>query len=168
MRRSRGVALLISFCLQQSAWSIDWLENTLKEISQSPDVQEIFKKAVLPSDHVLSEQEAKKGFLEPLKNHGIIHALDGRVIFEANKFRPPNANERPSTVHPSLWHHSMMLANQGLFKVADRIYQIRGLDLANITFVIGDTGITVIDPLTCQETARAALERCGARGWPVP
>ena len=37
------------------------------------------------------------------------------------------------------------------------IYQVRGLDLSNITFVEGDTGVLVIDPLISTETAAAAL-----------
>ena len=51
-----------------------------------------------------------------------------------------------------------MLGISGLFRVSDRIYQVRGLDLANITFVEGDTGLIVIDALLSTETARAALE----------
>jgi linear primary-alkylsulfatase len=35
---------------------------------------------------------------------------------------------------------------------------VRGYDLANISFIKGDTGWIVFDPLTAKETARAALE----------
>ena len=38
------------------------------------------------------------------------------------------------------------------------IYQVRGYDLANISFIKGDTGWIIFDPLTAKETARAALE----------
>jgi alkyl sulfatase BDS1-like metallo-beta-lactamase superfamily hydrolase len=65
--------------------------------------------------------------------------------------------EAPATVNPSLWRHAQLLAKNGLFQVSDRVWQVRGFDLANITFVRGDTGWIVIDPLTMKETAQAAL-----------
>ena len=48
--------------------------------------------------------------------------------------------------------------NFGLYEVIPGVYQVRGLDLANISFVKGKTGWIVFDPLTSEETARAALE----------
>ena len=63
----------------------------------------------------------------------------------------------PASVHPSLWRQSTLAAKQGLYEVVPGIYQVRGLDLSNITFVEGDTGIIVIDPLVSTETAAAAL-----------
>ncbi len=65
--------------------------------------------------------------------------------------------EAPATVHPSLWRQSQLVAKQGLYEVVEGIYQVRGLDLSNITFVEGDTGVIVIDPLISTETAAAAL-----------
>ena len=61
------------------------------------------------------------------------------------------------TVHPSLWRQSQLCAKQGLYEVVEGIYQVRGLDLSNISFIEGDTGIIVIDPLVSTETAAAAL-----------
>lgn len=63
----------------------------------------------------------------------------------------------PETVHPSLWRMAQLNAVHGLFKVTDRIYQVRGFSLANVTFVEGDTGLIVVDPLTYVEHARAAF-----------
>ena len=68
------------------------------------------------------------------------------------------AGEAPDTVNPSLWRQSQLNLNSGLFEVCDGIYQVRGIDLANITFVRGNTGWIVIDPLSAAETAAAALE----------
>jgi alkyl sulfatase BDS1-like metallo-beta-lactamase superfamily hydrolase len=62
------------------------------------------------------------------------------------------------SIHPSLVRQSTLNMNYGLYKVIDGIYQVRGFDLANITFVKGKTGWIVFDPLTAKETARAALE----------
>jgi alkyl sulfatase BDS1-like metallo-beta-lactamase superfamily hydrolase len=66
--------------------------------------------------------------------------------------------DAPDTVNPSLWRQSQLCAIDGLFEVVDGIYQVRGFDLSNVTFVRGDEGWIVIDPLTSAETARAALD----------
>ncbi|MFD0591999.1 alkyl/aryl-sulfatase [Catellatospora coxensis] len=63
----------------------------------------------------------------------------------------------PDTANPSLWRQSRLCARQGLYQVTEGIYQVRGLDLSNMTIVEGDTGIVVVDPLLSVETAAAAL-----------
>lgn len=40
----------------------------------------------------------------------------------------------------------------------DKIYRVRGFDLANMSIIKGDTGWILFDVLTCKETAKAALE----------
>ena len=62
----------------------------------------------------------------------------------------------PPEVNPSLWRQAQLMAKHGLFKVSDRIWQVRGFDLANISLVEGRTGWIVIDALTTRETAAAA------------
>lgn len=68
------------------------------------------------------------------------------------------ADSCPETVHPSLWRQAMLNQPHGLFKVDDGLWQARGYDISNITFIEGDTGWIIIDPLTTQWTARASLE----------
>ena len=68
------------------------------------------------------------------------------------------AGAAPATVNPSLWRQAQLNLHAGLFEVADGFYQVRGLDLSNVSFVRGDTGWIVIDPLTSEETAATALE----------
>jgi alkyl sulfatase BDS1-like metallo-beta-lactamase superfamily hydrolase len=63
----------------------------------------------------------------------------------------------PDTVHPSLWEHARLGRRHGLFQVAERVYQVRGYDLANVTVIEGDTGYIFVDSLSCVETAAAAL-----------
>jgi len=65
--------------------------------------------------------------------------------------------EAPDTVNPSLWRMARLNAIHGLFEVAPRIYQVRGFSLANVTFIEGDSGVIVIDPLQFTEHARAAI-----------
>ncbi|KUI28339.1 alkyl sulfatase [Mycobacterium sp. IS-1742] len=110
--------------------------------------------------------DADRGFLAALEPC-VVTAADGRVVWDNDAYAFLGGDEAPASVHPSLWRQSRLAAKQGLYEVVgasgatgdDRagIYQVRGLDLSNITFVEGDTGVIVIDPLVCTETAAAAL-----------
>ena len=109
----------------------------------------------LPFEDTADFDDADRGFIGALQPC-VIKAADGRVVWDNDAYAFL-AGEAPPTVHPSLWRQSQLCAKQGLYEVVEGIYQVRGLDLSNITFVEGDTGIIVIDPLVCTETAAAAL-----------
>ncbi|MBL0721382.1 MAG: MBL fold metallo-hydrolase [Sulfurovum sp.] len=66
--------------------------------------------------------------------------------------------DSPATVNPSLWRQSKLNSLNGLFKVSENVYQVRGFDLSNISFVKGKTGWIIIDPLVSAETAKASLD----------
>jgi len=66
--------------------------------------------------------------------------------------------EPPDTVNPSLWRQAKLNAIHGLFEVAPGLWQARGYDISNISFVAGERGWIVIDPLTSASCARACLE----------
>jgi alkyl sulfatase BDS1-like metallo-beta-lactamase superfamily hydrolase len=99
--------------------------------------------------------DADRGFLGALVP-GAVRAADGRVVWDNDTYAFLQG-DAPTTVNPSLWRQSKLVATQGLYEVVEGIYQVRGLDLSNITFVEGDTGVIVIDPLISTETAAAAL-----------
>lgn len=80
----------------------------------------------------------------------------GDVIWDYDEFNFIEG-KAPSTVNPSLWRQASLNNQIGLYKVADRIYQLRGFDLSNMTLIEGDTGWIVVDVLTSEETARAAM-----------
>jgi len=83
----------------------------------------------------------------------------GKTVWDLNQYSFLNGEAAgPETINPSLWRNARLNLASGLFKVADHIYQVRGYDLGNVTFVEGETGYIVIDPLTSLETAKAALE----------
>jgi alkyl sulfatase BDS1-like metallo-beta-lactamase superfamily hydrolase len=86
----------------------------------------------------------------------VVRAADGRSVWD-NDSHAFLTGEAPTSVNPSLWRQSTLVAKQGLFEVVEGVYQVRGLDLSNMTIVEGDTGVIVIDPLICTETAAAAL-----------
>ncbi len=100
--------------------------------------------------------DADRGFIAALVPC-VVTAADGRVVWDNDAYAFLDDQEAPTSVHPSLWRQSQLAAKQGLYEVVEGIYQVRGFDLSNITFVEGDTGVIVIDPLVCTETAAAAL-----------
>lgn len=109
----------------------------------------------LPFEDTADYADADRGFLGALEPC-VITAADGRVVWD-NDVYAFLTGEAPPSVHPSLWRQSELCAKQGLYEVVEGIYQVRGLDLSNVTFIEGDTGVIVIDPLVCTETAAAAL-----------
>ena len=85
-----------------------------------------------------------------------VTAADGRVVWDNDTYDFIEGDP-PDTVNPSLWRQSTLVATDGLFEVVPGLYQVRGMDLSNISFVEGETGVIVIDPLISTETAAAAL-----------
>lgn len=111
--------------------------------------------ATLPMTDRQDFEFAEHGFLGT-RADPVIRRADGQPAWNLTAYDFLKG-EAPATVNPSLWRHAQLLAKNGLFQVSDRVWQVRGFDLANITFVRGDTGWIVIDPLTMKETAQAAL-----------
>ena len=114
---------------------------------------------VLKADPFQDRQDfdfAARGFLGT-RADPLIKGASGQTVWDLSAFDFLKG-EAPATVNPSLWRQAQLLAKNGLFKVTDRVYQVRGFDLANITFVKGDTGWIVIDTLTATETAKAAYD----------
>ncbi len=85
-----------------------------------------------------------------------ITKADGTVVWSQETYRFVEAETAPDTVNPSLWRHTQLNHVYGLFEVTEGIYQVRGYDMTNITFVKGDTGWIVFDPLMSVECAQAA------------
>jgi alkyl sulfatase BDS1-like metallo-beta-lactamase superfamily hydrolase len=109
----------------------------------------------MPFSDTQDFEDAARGFLGRLEP-AVVRADDGRVVWDNDGYAFLEG-DAPTSVHPSLWRQSMLASMQGLYEVVEGIYQVRGLDLSNVTFVEGDTGVIVIDPLISTETAAAAL-----------
>jgi alkyl sulfatase BDS1-like metallo-beta-lactamase superfamily hydrolase len=110
----------------------------------------------LPLDDTVDYDDADRGFIGAL-TPCVVKAADGRVVWDNDAYAFL-AGDAPPSVHPSLWRQCRLTAKQGLYEVVPGIYQVRGLDLSNISFVEGDTGLIVIDPLVSTEVAAAALQ----------
>lgn len=100
--------------------------------------------------------DAKRGFIATVQD-GVIGGPRGPA-FDTRPFGFLNSDAVPPTVNPSLWRQAQLNAVNGLFQVTNRVYQVRGLDVSNMTIVEGDSGLILIDPLLSNETAKAALE----------
>jgi alkyl sulfatase BDS1-like metallo-beta-lactamase superfamily hydrolase len=101
--------------------------------------------------------DAARGFVATLPDVEIKNA-QGRVVWSLREYAFLAAEEAPPTVNPSLWRQARLNLHNGLFHVADGIYQIRGFDISNMTLLEGERGVIVVDPLISTETARAGLE----------
>jgi alkyl sulfatase BDS1-like metallo-beta-lactamase superfamily hydrolase len=112
--------------------------------------------ATLPPDGTRDADFALRGFLAT-RADPIIRNADGQPVWDLDAYAFVDG-EAPPTVHPSLWRHMRYLKHHGLFEVSRGIWQVRGFDLSNMTIVSGETGWILIDPLTTQEVAAAALE----------
>ena len=113
--------------------------------------------AQLPLDEPSDQERNTRGHLVQEDSLVLTNKQTGRVVWDMDQFRFIDG-DAPDTVNPSLWRQEKHNNIHGLFRLADRVYQVRGYDISNITFIQGGSGWIVIDPLTTTETARASLD----------
>ena len=99
---------------------------------------------------------AERGWLDNAEGR-IIDGDDNRSAWDLQSYGDLN-RDAPDTVNPSLWRNTQLNAKAGLFEVCDGIYQVRGFDMANTTFIRTDHGWIVFDVLMCKENMKAAKE----------
>lgn len=149
----RGLlACLITACLSQSVLAADApVAPSAKTISSNAAVLK-----QLPFSDRTDFESISKGLIAPFK--GQIKDASGKVIWDVQAYDFLAKDQAPESVNPSLWRLAQLNAHAGLFEVSPKLYQVRGLDLANMTIIEGDDGLIIIDPLTMAETAKAALD----------
>ena len=111
--------------------------------------------ASLPLEEMQSFEDARRGFIAadpPVR----IAGPEGTVAWDLASHAFVEG-EAPPTVNPSLWRQAKLNATHGLFEVVPGIHQVRGYDVSNMTLIEGRSGWIVVDPLTTQETAAAAI-----------
>ena len=111
----------------------------------------------LPFDDKQDFEEQKKGFIAAPEYKQIM-AEAGHVAWDMGSYEWLLQGKDFDSIHPSLQRQAILNMNYGLYEVIPGIYQVRGFDLANISFIKSDTGWIVFDPLTAKETAAAALK----------
>ncbi len=122
-------------------------EHTLKILAEARET--------LPFSDKRDFDEQARGFIAPMPED-TIKADAGNVAWDMASFRFFDEDKDWPSIHPSLQRISKLNQNYGLYEVVPGIYQVRGFDLSDISFVRGETGWIVIDPLISAETARAA------------
>jgi linear primary-alkylsulfatase len=128
-----------------------------KDASAAVIAQNAAMRQALPFSDTSDFDDAARGFLGTI-DHAKITSLQGRTVWSLEAYGFLSDAEAPATVNPSLWRQSRLNMHHGLFEVVRGVYQVRGLDIANMTLVEGDSGVIVVDTLTSIEGARAALE----------
>lgn len=108
-------------------------------------------------DYLQSFKDADKGFIDRL-DPCRINDSQGRIVWDNEAYSFLADRPSPDNANPNLWRQAQLVAKQGLYKVVDCIYQIRGFDISNMTFIEGETGVIIIDCLTSAECAKAALD----------
>ena len=112
----------------------------------------------LPFEDRRDFEEAARGFIAPLADGPVVKD-DGDWVFDPHRLNfITEDRESPDTVNPSLWRQGQLYARGGLFEVTGRLFQVRNMDVSNLTIVEGDTGLIVIDPLISSETAKTAMD----------
>ena len=121
------------------------------------EAQELQRK-ILPFTDKQDFEEAKRGLLA-VPASKVIKNAEGGIVWDIGRWDFLLQGKDFNSIHPSLQRQAILNMNYGLYEVVPgKIYQVRGFDLANISFIKGDTGWIVFDPLTSSETARAALD----------
>ena len=124
-------------------------------------------KAGLPMSDARDLEESRRGFIAAPADRKILDGKGG-VVWDMARYDFLTQGRSYDSIHPSLQHQAEANMGFGLYEVVPgRIYQVRGFDLSNISFIKGDSGWIVFDPLTTRETAAAALalvtEKLGKR-----
>src|SRR5882672_12731314 len=118
-------------------------KETAKDASAPVIAQHAATLKALPFSDTHDFDEAVRGFLGTIDNARIASA-QGRVVWSLEPYGFLSEAEAPPAVDPSLWRQSRLNMNHGLFEVVSGVYQVRGLDIANMTLIEGDSGVIVV------------------------
>ncbi|KNC83116.1 hypothetical protein SARC_04614 [Sphaeroforma arctica JP610] len=112
------------------------------------------------SDYTMYE-EVDRGFVVAPNTTRIMDTSGENVAIDSDAIIAlvtPDSTECPDTVNPSTWRQAQFLARTGVYKVQDKVYQVRGMDLATMTIIEAPEGLIVVDPLGSSESAKIAFE----------
>jgi alkyl sulfatase BDS1-like metallo-beta-lactamase superfamily hydrolase len=146
------------------------MSSTPAAPNDASEITRALNRAVLDALPFADRQDfddAQRGFIGTLPDVEIRNDA-GRVVWSLKDYAFLREPAPPPTVNPSLWRQAQLNLFNGLFQVTDRIYQIRGFDVSNMTLIEGDRGLIVIDPLISVEVARAGLALYTKHRGPCP
>src|SRR6266567_6686388 len=128
-----------------------------KDATPSVIAQQTAMLNALPFSDTRDFDDAARGFLGTIENAKVANP-QGRAVWSLEPYGFLSDEKAPPTVDPSLWRQSRLNMHHGIFEVVPGVYQVRGLDIANMTLIEGERGVIVVDTLTSIEGARAAME----------
>ncbi|NUT20951.1 MAG: MBL fold metallo-hydrolase [Hamadaea sp.] len=139
--------------------SVDEARTGTKEATAITAAANAAVLGALPFDDTTDFDDVRRGLIEAAAPAPVTRS-DGVPMpaWNMGAYAFEDADEAPPTVNPSLWRQARLNRVAGLFEVTERIYQLRGMDISNMTIVEGDTGIIVIDPMISTETAKTGLD----------
>ncbi|WOX06814.1 alkyl/aryl-sulfatase [Microbulbifer pacificus] len=153
MASGLGALMMSGFCTAAIAKT----EATPKPASAVTLAQQQAVRDELPFADRKDFELAEKGLLKRPQNVEI-RDDQGNLVWSLEQYDFLSGEQSYDTINPSLERQAKLNMHYGLYKVTDRIYQVRGYDLSNITFVAGDTGWIVFDPLLTPAPAKAAFK----------
>jgi len=159
---TKGILTIITTCLLFSTSMVTGAEEKHFDPKGNPPSESTVEhntklRESLPFSDNRDFEEQKKGFIAK-PEYDQIKNESGDVVWDIGSFDFLLQGKDFDSINPSLQRQAILNMNYGLYEVVPGIYQVRGFDLSNITFVKGETGWIVINPLTTKETAKAALE----------
>src|SRR5262245_40337049 len=160
MKPHSSAKRIIHYCLFAGIASVALVHHVTAQPKGAEPTTQSANEAFLRTLPVADDrdfEDAKRGLVAVIPD-GIIPGTGPRPAWNIKAFDFEQSPEAPPTVNPSLWRQARLNAIHGLFKITDRVYQVRGYDISNMTIIEGDTGLIVIDPLLAIETAKAGLE----------
>lgn len=156
LRRALLAVTVMTLALSGCSADQATLNSNQKEATAATAEYNQAVKDAMNTESIKHEAElATRGLIAATDGLNIVRSDTGDSVWDLSKYSFLKG-DAPKTVNPKLWEHAKHNMNNGLFKVTENIYQVRGFDLANITFIRGNTGWIVIDPLTAQETSKEA------------
>jgi alkyl sulfatase BDS1-like metallo-beta-lactamase superfamily hydrolase len=152
--------LILSFVLTIGLGQPVMAADTAKPATEATKAANAAVLKELPFSNKQAFEDSKKGFIAPLENNGVVKNAKGDIIYSLQRYDFLKGDKpAPDTVNPSLWRQAQLMEHYtGLFKVTENIYQVRGLDISNITFIEAPDGVIVMDTLVSAEPAKAALD----------
>lgn len=134
------------------------MDTTRKDASAATQAAHAALKTRLDFTSARERENAARGLVAAVPDGGAVRTGSGTAVWDLGVYGFLAGEAEIPTVNPSLLRMARLNMANGLFRVCERVYQVRGIDLANMTIVEGDSGLILIDCLTTAEVASAALD----------
>ncbi|MEC9345051.1 MAG: alkyl sulfatase dimerization domain-containing protein [Pseudomonadota bacterium] len=134
------------------------MDTTRKDATATTRAAHAALKARLDFSGSRERENAARGLIEAVPDGGVVKMESGTVVWDLSVYDFLDGEAEIDTINPSLLRMARLNMANGLFRVCERVYQVRGMDLANLTIVEGETGLILIDCMTTAEVASAGLE----------